>query len=169
MATNNTGIQNYLNTLIFCIVAKAVTIIMLGILFTEGGKRFIWLILTVEGALIAIIITALVYIVEYEKNKSKEMDNFLKSKAIIKTCPDYFVRAVDKDENTICENSYTTPDNKYKYSFPDVPTFKLQDVFPSGITNSEACLRVADNAKTPNFNNASWTDLKGKCSTFVTM
>jgi len=163
----NTGVQNYLNTLIFCIVAKAVTVIMLVLLFTKVGKPLAYMILTLELGMVSVIIFALVQIRKYEKARAAQYEQFLRSAAQVTTCPDYYVREADVYDESTCKNSYRTPDNKYEYIF-QVPSFTIDKVFTNKMTYADACLRVtASNPTGPNFNQIAYTDLKDKCYAHV--
>lgn len=162
MAVNQDGgVQNYLNTLIFCIVAKAITIILLALLFTDLGASLAYMILTIEIGLVVIIFVALVQIQAYEKKKLKDVEASLTAKSAITSCPDYYIRGVT-DENTIlCTNTYETPDGAYKYEFATEP-FSIDTVFKD-MTNADACSRVTQSNSTPNFTQSAWTDLKERC------
>ncbi len=157
------GVTNYLNTLIFCIVAKAITICMLALLLFDWGKRLAYLILTIEVGLIAIVIYALWSISQYEKKVRKAREDMLKGDANITTCPDYFTKNVitnvDGTTSTVCESMYAAPDNRTTYNF-DIQNINMTNEL-SRKTLQEACTYVGDKKK--NFQKVAWTDLKSRC------
>jgi hypothetical protein len=163
MASKNTGIQNYLNTLIFCIVANAVTIILLGVLFTDFGQTVAYLIITIEFGLITLIVVSLWQIYKYERDKKKELDDLKKAKVSINTCPDYYTRMVNEESRDVtCKNQYTTPDGNFEYTFA-TSEFPVDKVFTNNVF-SELCTRMKlDSTSGPNFNDTAWTDIKAKC------
>lgn len=157
------GIANYLNTLIFCIVAKAVTVLLLVLLLFEKVRKYSYLILTVEVCLVAIIIISLVRISSYEKKKAKEAENTLTQKVAVTSCPDYFVKSVNEESDTICLKDYTTPDGRYTYNFTGFTSsnninldknFEKQDL--------KALCTLMSDTNYP-YKNIAWTDIKGKC------
>ena len=166
MSSRNNSVHNYLNTLIFCIVAKAITILLLGLLFTDLGKQLAYFIITIEFGLIAVITVSIYQIMEYEKNKRKELSSLRTSKISIQSCPDYFTRRVDHDERAICENKYTSPDNSHVYEF-STGEFAPDDLFENK-NFGEVCDRMSTvGGSGPNFNDTAWTDIKAKCHYFT--
>lgn len=160
MATNNRGITNYLNTLIFCIIAKAVTVILLVMLLFHAVRKYAYLILTIEVCLVAIIIGALIVITKYEKRKAKQAEALLTQKIELTTCPDYFIKDVTP-EGTICKNQYTTPDGKITYIFGNTNTKPINvDATFANVTMDKACNIVQSEADFARF---AWTDIKTKC------
>lgn len=158
------GIENYLNTLIFTIVAKAITIILLVLVFTKVGQLVAWLLITIELGMIFIIIVALYNIVNYEKNMKKQLDDFLKANVTNPTCPDYHTVLVDQ-ESTSCLNTYDAPD-KSTYTFQS-KTFALEPLYKDEkkkeLPFNEVCANLKSNYAINNLNKVAWTDLKEKC------
>ena len=163
MADNTTsrGMVNYLNTLIFCIIAKAITVFLLVSLLFDPVRKYAYLILTVEVCLVVIIITSLYRITQYEKKKALEAEKTFSAKVVLTTCPDYFVKS-SQSNNIVCEKTYTTPDGKYTYEFIGYTSsnkinldkdFKDKDL--RGLCNTMA---------SSNYANIAWTDIKGKCA-----
>jgi hypothetical protein len=166
MSSRNNSVQNYINTLIFCIVAKAITIILLGLLFTDIGKQLAYFIITIEFGLISVIIVSIYQIVNYEKKKLGELDALRVSKVNIQSCPDYYTRRVGDDERAVCENIYISPDNSHVYEF------STSEFVPDDLFENKNFGQVCDRMQTiggsgPNFNDTAWTDIKAKCHYFT--
>jgi hypothetical protein len=166
----NTGVTSYLNTLIFCIVAKAVTIFLLGLLLFDVGKRMAYLILTVEIGLIAIIIYALVSINKYDNEMKKSRDAFMKAKPNIRVCPDYFTKYVSNSTDpleetpvTLCKGEYTTPDENRRYTYKfDTSDINIENDF--GDTMEKVCDTVLSTSGP--YASIAWTDLKARCNAY---
>ena len=172
----STGIQNYLNTLIFCIVAKAVTIILLALLFTRIGSELAYLLLTIELGMILIIVVSLYKIYDYEKKKKDALEKLLKTDMNLNSCPDYYTRTITTQEGidqTTCVNKYNSPDGSTSYRFGTSDNeFNLENTFNANKdkkTFRDYCARVSSTTATPNFNNIAWTDLKEKCKSSTYM
>lgn len=158
------GIENYLNTLIFSIIAKAVTIVLLILVFTEVGQLVAWLLITIELGLILIIVTALISITKYDKNKKEQLEKFLKSNVYTTTCPDYHTRVIDQESASKCINEYNSPDRStYKFKSR---TFELEPLYWDKLNKkqlpfNELCTNMQKS--TSNLEKVAWTDLKEKC------
>lgn len=109
--------SNYINTLIFTVIAKGISVILLGILIFDPVKPYIVGILTLEIGLLFIIFWSLYSIHQLNISIAKKKNEMMNSKIVNVPCPDYFVRDIDNDNNLICKNDYTTPDGKITYSF----------------------------------------------------
>lgn len=162
--TEQAGVTNYLNTLIFCIVAKGVTVLMLVFLLFKWGQRLAYLILTVEICLIIIIIYSLWRISDYEKRARKDRADNLKAVAQINSCPDYFtknesVANADGSVSTVCNKNYNTPDAKFSYSFAG-DDINLSDTLQHFPTLDVFCNSIASDEK---YSHIAWTDAKSKC------
>lgn len=156
-------INNYLNTLIFCIIAKAVSVGLLVLLITDLGWDFVFLIMTVELGLIIIVIYSMYTIYKIDKKIKQAYEDSLKEKPKIETCPDFYVRDVVSDEtanngHTICKNVYTSGDNRYTYRFPYSDNIDLNAINTSAKTITDVC---ANNQHT--YDTISWTDFKARC------
>lgn len=157
---------SYINTLIFCIIAKATSLVLFIALITDIGWRFSYLILTIEVGLFVIIGTTLYKIYAYQKAIDEAAAAASKAPAILNACPDYFVQTVQEDSHDIiCQNGYTTPDNKHIYKFTtgsstgaNVPTQNISQITNGVKTLSELCT-----AQTTPIEGFSWSDLKGRC------
>lgn len=166
--TNSFGVQNYLNTLIFCVVAKTVTIVLLALMVIEKVRYFAYLLLTVELGLILIIIGALFVISGYNKKLTKAQNEFAKSKIGSLNCPDYYLKINDEEGMSYCEDMYKTPDGKFAYKFSDSISSSNQTYFSKipietdfiNKTVEEACQL----ASSKQYSDISWTSLKSKCT-----
>ena len=151
----------YLNTLIFCLVAKSITVLILVSLVFKPVRKFSYLILTIELGLVAIIIYSLYSMKKYENQMKTQYDNIMNAPLSINSCPDYFVKDVQNDQ-TICNNSYTTPDGKFTYTFGDstTNTVNIDTTFGTDSSYTDACGKV----NTLPFTGFAWTDLSSKCA-----
>ena len=110
----STGIQNYVNTVIFCVVLKIISIIILGtILLGYVNEKVLYFLITVELGIVVIVVAALINIARYESRIAEETKNILKAKMTLISCPDYHTQT----ENNMCLSNYTTPDGRYTYTF----------------------------------------------------
>lgn len=163
---NSYGVQNYLNTLIFCVIAKTVTVILLSLLVIEKVRYFTFMLLTIELGLIAIILSSLYVISSYNEKVTKLQEKYGKSKISMLSCPDYYVKTID-DGKTYCQDIYKTPDNKYVYKFADSMSTNEYKSYAKKIpidtdkTMDEICQNVTTS---PEYNELSWTSIKSKCT-----
>ncbi len=155
------GVHNYLNTLIFCVIAKAITIFILAFMVNEKVRYFSFFLLTVEVGLIVIIVSALIIISLYDKRMSKKKEDYNNAKLNSITCPDYYIQT-SEDGVRYCEDTYTTPDQKYTYKFnlssdgylskipieEDFQNKKIDDI----------CQKIQS------YSNLSWNSVKSKCN-----
>lgn len=87
-----TGVENYLNTIIFCVVAKMITIIVLGLIILPQVRAYAIFLLTIELGLVTIIIWSLWKISRYEKRMAEELQKIRESSMTTLACPDFFER-----------------------------------------------------------------------------
>ena len=159
----NSGMQNYVNTIIFCLILKILSIIVLGlVLFDFAHPMIMYFLITIEIGIITVIALALYSISSYEKRMVEEAKNLLKSRIDLMVCPDYFTRA----EDDVCLNSYTTGNGQFTYTIDNTSNVSLtnytnqqvdkvcarftQDAFQNGIYMSDS-------------NVFPWTYLSSKC------
>ena len=174
MAVN--GIQNYMNTLIFCIVAATISVIIIGVLVIEVVRNeYLPLLFTVEIGLMIIIILAIYRIYQYDKRIVTELNDLNKSSLLSLTCPDYYtatstlITSTDSNVNSYtqmtCSNNYTSANSMYNYVFMganNVPLSGIQldtDYLQQQLI--PICTSYSSNVQAQNM--PPWTDLQSKC------
>lgn len=159
------SITNYLNTLIFCIIAKAFTVGLLVLLITDLGWDFVFLIMTIEIGLILIVTYAIYTVYKLEKLIKKAKEDLAKQVPNISTCPDFYVRDTIQDDSspnnrhTICKNEYHSGDKRYSYKFAMSDPIDLDSLNKQYKTMPDMCY---NNQNT--YDKISWTDLKARCN-----
>lgn len=164
------GIQNYLNTIIFCVVAKAISIIILGLLVFPAIRHYAIFLITVELGLVFIIIWSMVKISNYDKRMAKESEDIRKSALTSVSCPDYYVKESNADmTGSVCKNGYVTPDNRFEYKFirpegneHEIDTIDVDTMFLKK-TVDDACTMISAAPGASGWP-IPWTDLRSKCS-----
>jgi hypothetical protein len=168
------GVQNYLNTIIFCIVAKTITVFILAFLVNEKVRWFSFFLLTIEVGLIVVIITSLITIARYDKRMGK-MANDLRTSVLTNIdCPDYYVRGISPTSSNVeCRDGFTTPDNRFTYSFTNSNIFpdrtdryaSIRTIDLDANFNNKSFTTACDTLTGSNvgYSNISWTDLRSKC------
>lgn len=153
---NNT-VASYINTLIFCIVAKAVTLGLLVMLLFDMGWKYKWLILTIEICMILIVAITLYKVYAFQKAIDEAAKAAATSPPFVSTCPDYFVKRVDEDQNEICDNTYKgvkfTNDNN-----AIIGSQNMTDMVRGKKSMNEFCTASASQ-----MNAFAWTDVKARC------
>lgn len=159
------AVTGYLNTLIFCIIAKALTLFLLVMLLFDIGWTFRWLILTIELGLVTVIAWTLYKVYEFQKNIDAIAAAAATAPPLVDTCPDYFVKTASAESNDmVCKSTYTTTDSKNTYVFNGadgttaVPQQDLTQM-ASGVKTFAALCTAQQN----NITGFSWTDVKGRC------
>lgn len=154
---SDTDVTSYLNTVILCLLAKFITLVIMAILLFIPNCPYKYFLLTMEIGLVVIVTAALLSITMTQTTNNKELSMFLSSPFTLRSCPDYFVHA-SNGVNTTCLNQYTTPDSKHTYTFGSAP-INLVDVIPDDSTMiSDVCSAMVA------FTNVAWTDITGKCA-----
>lgn len=153
------NIQNYLNTMIFIIIAKGITIALLILLLIEVGQQFSYIIITTQFGLLAVAAWAMYMIIAYDKQSDKRKKEFAKMSASLDTCPDYYVRTYDESDNVVCKNIFTTADDRFTYSMFSTATDLNMSALLAGSTNMDTlCDQVS------NYDDYPWTEYKAKCN-----
>lgn len=159
-----TGVQNYLNTLIFCVVAKTISILVLGSLVFKQVRPYVMFLLTIELGLVVVIVYSMWKISSYEKRMAKAADEIRQSSLMAVSCPDYYTRDVDDEQvNNVCTNGYTTPDGTFTYKFVGdkaIDSIPIDNMFRKTILK-DACKMVIHD--TDVYSTIPWSDLKPKC------
>lgn len=112
-----TADKSYLNTLMFTVIAEAISVLIIGLLAFEAISPYSAFLLTLEVGLIIVIIWTLYAIKRYQDKMNKQFKILQQTKVHNVPCPDYYVRDSDDDGNLVCKNGYTTPDGKITYTF----------------------------------------------------
>lgn len=163
--------QNYMNTLIFSIVAKAVCVIILGSLIFEATKPYIAFLLTVVVGLLLIIIAAMYAVITYNNELAKKKLELADLKIINASCPDYYKRDVDDNGNVVCLNDYNTPDNEIEYKFVLEKPEEQESINTINIDTLFNDKNLKDTCETQ-FSGSSvytkipWTSLKPQCPSY---
>lgn len=168
------GIQNYLNTLIFCIVAVAVSVIILGLLVIEPVReKALALMMTIEIGLAIIIVISIYNIRKYDKRMEKERSDLLKSSLLNISCPDFYMQSTNCNGDILCTNGYKTADGRYQYTFKSPGGQTDEDTNFSSINLdatyikknlSEVCTGYVNGSAGSNLKAYTpWTDLASKC------
>ena len=129
MGAQTSSKVSYFNTLIFTIVSGIVSLMLLMLLFFDLGKKYIYLIITIEVGIFMVIGMCLYMIIknELELAKGKDKSNV---KFSFTECPDYFVKTEDKSR-VICKNNYTMIDpSGIKYTMRIYPADKTKYPLP---------------------------------------
>lgn len=174
MATTS-QVHNYLNTLIFCIIAKIVSILLLIALFVNRYllENWSYTVLTIVLGFIVIIIWSMLSIISYSnraKKANEQAANDLLKRAQ-QQCPNYFVKTVDDNGETLCDNTYASPNEGSSIRFMDsnlsmLPSFSnVLFASESNISVDVMCQAVTN----PNweFANYPFTDIKEFCRVMV--
>lgn len=154
------SVTSYINTLVFCIIAKFVSIVLLIMLFTVPNlMSFSYLIVTIELGLVFIIVNALISIQKYVKKREEVSRKNLENVIQLSLCPDYFTKSYTDSDGVICSSHYITPDKRYKYYIGSATN---RDVFLDKEFNNKKVHDVC-NIVREEYNAIPWTDLKSKC------
>lgn len=167
-------VNNYLNTLIFCIIAKFVSILLLVGLFASPYLRTQWTygILTIVVGLLLIIVASILSILSYSKKAENALHaagNAVVAK-VQQQCPMYFTKYYDEANDRItCCNNYMSPDGTA------VPFFSSSDMSEQLLQTSNDYFKNTSNLDTlcQTVNSASWayanypfTDIKEFCRVY---
>jgi hypothetical protein len=98
---------SYFNTLIFTIITGIVSLAILGLLFFEFGRTFIYFIIAFEIGVFILIAYCIYKIVSGSRKSDKNKDSYVLR---FNECPDYFTRREAKDGTVSCVNKYIVKD-----------------------------------------------------------
>lgn len=150
------NITSYLNSVIFCLMAKCISLFIIALVLFIPNCPYKYFLLTLELGLMVIISVSLFAISQNNKDSEKTLQNFLSTPPDVTTCPDYFVQSSD-GVNTTCLNKFTTADAKLTYTFGS-QNINLADIVPNDKT------KIADVCNTiKQYTNIGWSDLRGQC------
>jgi hypothetical protein len=167
---DSTSYQNsrqYVNTMMFAIIAGIVSLIMLALVWraSELVQPYSAFIVTVEVGLTLIIVAAIVRIIAYERRFREQARNAQNNMLAVSSCPDYWTR-----NKNMCVSAYQhdDPDSPTPTVFymdqpttstgvPQVNTLNLGDY--TDLPIAEVCDKVRGM-------NAPWTDVSAVCNSF---
>ena len=153
------NIQNYLNTMIFIIIAKGFTIALLILLLIEVGQKFSYVIITVQFGLLAVAAWAMYMIIVYDKQSDKIKKEMANMPAALDTCPDYYVRTYDESDSVVCKNIFTTADDRLTYTmFSAATDLNMSALLADSKNMDSLCDQVS------NYEDYPWTEYKAKCN-----
>lgn len=161
ISMGSTTVHNYLNTLIFCIIAKIISILLLiGLFFSKTMRTYAIAILTIEIGLLLIIIHSLYSVIAYNNMLKDRLDKANDVTYTVTNCPHYFVREVSSNgKSDQCLNTYKTPDGVYSFEFQRnkqaVENVSMTDM--QGKKLSDICANITE------YDGHPWTDLKTTC------
>ena len=155
------SIKNYLNMMIFIIIAKAITIFLLVLLIFKPMQEASYVIITLQLGLVVIVIVGLIIIARDDSKKAALKAAMHKSKAYLDSCPHYYVREYDNADNIICKNKYTTPDNNLSYAFYKQGAVDLN---VTSLVAEESNMEQLCN-QVNKYDNFPWIEFKAKCDT----
>lgn len=165
------GVQNYLNTLIFALVAKTVTLIILVALFFKVMQPFMYFFLTLEVGLIVIVTVAMVAIVRYDKRMNAERKKITESVVSLSACPDFYEQIIVPSGpdagSTVCSNQFQTSDGKftYKYIYGDpVQQEQLDSINIDQLVVKKKLTEACGTVDNETYKHMPWTDMRSKCS-----
>lgn len=167
---NGSGVSNYLNTLIFALVAKTVTLILLVALFFKVMQPFMYFFLTVELGLIVIVTLTLYAIVKYDNRMTDEKKRISQSVISVSACPDFYEQVIVPSGpdagNTVCTNKFQTSDNKYtyKYIYTDTQQTELDSINIDKLVVNKKITEACAAVNSAPYSQMPWTDLRAKCS-----
>lgn len=142
MASNNQS--QYINTMVFCIVAGIISLMLLLLVFNANDvvRTFSPLVITVEVGLIFVIILAIWKIIYYERSVESDAKKAYDAKLNVTTCPDYWTLSGKKCRNEFQPHPNVTYRFFGKAEIDDKPVreFKLADF--NNLSVSQTCEKV---------------------------
>jgi hypothetical protein len=171
------NIHNYLNTLLFCVIAKIVSILLLIALFAVPSLRRDWIYtaLTLVIGLILIIGLSLYRVRQYSKRTEAAvaaMKENLGSDAT-QQCPAYFVKTVNADNQVVCKNEVRTADGaRIQFSGTGanagtLPDVNLATAFGPARDNLTTLCGMVGAVPRGAFADYPFTELKDKCASVL--
>lgn len=152
------SIINFINTLVFAIVASTVSVGILFMIVANVFPEYFLMMIIVEIGLVCLIFWALASIVNYDVKGKTAADAAAVGNLNV-SCPDYFKAVYDPTTGKIisCNGMGIELDNantnkKYKYDMGQLASY--------GGTYGTACQNRSQNP--PQF---AWTSLTSKCDT----
>lgn len=160
----NRSVTNYIGTLIFCIIVKGVSIVLLILLLTNIGQKWQYTLLTVEVSLILLVMYSLFQIQQIENKIINQYKQSKQTNIELSSCPDYYVKKLENNE-VICTSTYSTPDSKFIYDMApksnELKEINLTKLADDGNNNLDGICSIV--TKGDFDSKLAWTDLKTKC------
>lgn len=173
----------YLNTLIFCVVACAIIVTFLILMFAPGTSEFIFLLITIDIGLVIIVFYSLSRIINYEekreetteliRNNPSKRDKQLEDLKVM-ACPDYYSRSV-RDGVVYCKNGLDMFDpitlarqQTIQYVKADATTTSPNPPVPPSEINlttlvEEKTVQSVCNKMVQTYNMIPWVSVKAWC------
>lgn len=186
------NILNFINTLIFSIIAATASVVILFLMFAPNMENYMLMLGIVEVGLVSIVIWCLVSIVNYEVKITENRMNAKNATGSLPGCPDNWTvsrsQAVTDNKGNItsvqydCTPSVSFDDAKrgeyFKYTFaPTADAVAATTAFTrvnekvGAASNIDLCTAYINNfAPNPQTNArgiAAWTGLESKCDTLA--
>lgn len=162
-------VHTYLNTLIFTIVAKVLTLILLLLLyFYEPMRRYLITILIVQVGLLLVIIFSLWNVISADRAAVARSNAFDQSATQLAECPHYFVTEMSTNADNVlektCKNTYAVPGDstttiRFKNGTDELGSYTIS----SSDTFATTCSNATDANVTGSRQPYPLTDLKTLC------
>lgn len=165
--------QIYIGTMVFSIVAAIISVML--ILFMVYGppesKDYMYVVLTVEFGMLAVIINSIAQIYMYERDLKKMTQDISSNLVVVDTCPDYYTRVVDASGGASCSNQFVSPGTRDKYevgwtSSNAVYHTSAGNLLIKDYTNKPLADVCAKFAPSQPLYSVPWTDLRAKCESY---
>lgn len=172
MAVSQDKAQIYVGTMVFAIVAAVISVML--IVFVVYGppdaREYMYLVLTIEFGLLAIIVNSIARIYMYERDLKRLSKDATSNLVLVQSCPDYYTRVLDATGAATCSNSFVSP--------------STNDAYVIGASSSNAFVRNGSEVKIKDYENKKlkdvcadfgrdrplynvpWTDLRVRCESY---
>ena len=173
MAMRHDKAQIYVGTMVFSIVAAVISVML--ILYIVYGppeaRDYMYVVLTIEFGMLAIIINSIAQIYLYERDMKKLSLDAASNLVLVQSCPDYYTRVVDPKKGVSCSNVFVAPSTGDMYSIgrgSNVGDFMRNgaDVQIKDYENKKLKDVCADFAVSKPLYNVPWTDLRTRCDSY---
>ena len=155
----STSTNTYTGTLIFCIIATVITIVIIVLFFVINVEPVKYMLLTIEICLVIIIVHSIITIIMYERAAKKYQAGAVNAPIPDLACPDYFTRSLNNG-TTLCDSYYDTK-KTYLTIGSQLPQIDLSALNKK--TASDACKIY----NTDHMGKFPWTDIHAKCDSVI--
>lgn len=158
MATKNQS--QYINTMVFCIVAGIISLMLLLLVFnsSDAVRAYTPLVITIEVGLIIVIIAAIWNIIAYERSIDSAAKNSFNARLNVTSCPDYWTQ-----DGLVCTNSYS-PSPNVKYTMLGTSTLDSKVSFSLSNYNNYSISQACSNVFYKNL--SPWSQVDSVCGSF---